>query len=72
MLFVKKKKDPESRKEFENLAFPHMDALYNTALKLTRNQFDAEDLMQDVYLRAYRFFDKFEQGTNLKLGFLKF
>jgi RNA polymerase sigma-70 factor (ECF subfamily) len=56
----------ERRKEFEALAFPHMNALYSTALRLTRNQLDAEDLVQDVYLRAYRFFDKFEEGTNFK------
>jgi RNA polymerase sigma-70 factor (ECF subfamily) len=56
----------ERRRKFEALAFPHMDALYSTALRLTRNQLDAEDLVQDVYLRAYRFFDKFEEGTNFR------
>lgn len=43
-----------------------MDALYRTALRLTRNPLDAEDLVQDVYLRAFRFLDKFEEGTNFK------
>jgi len=61
----------ERREEFEALAFPHMDALYSTALRLTRNQQDAEDLMQDVYLRAYRFFDKFQRGTNFKAWIFK-
>lgn len=61
----------ERRKKFEALAFPHMDALYSTALRMTRNALDAEDLVQDVYLRAYRFFDKFEQGTNFKAWIFK-
>ena len=57
----------ESRRQrFETLAYPHMDALYRTALRLTRNAFDAEDLVQEVYLRAFRFLDKFEEGTNFK------
>jgi RNA polymerase sigma-70 factor, ECF subfamily len=61
----------ERRKKFEALAFPHMDALYSTALRMTRNALDAEDLVQDVYLRAYRFFDKFEEGTNFKAWIFK-
>lgn len=66
------KTSPEERREkFEALAFPHMDALYSTALRMTRNPLDAEDLVQDVYLRAYRFFDKFEEGTNFKAWIFK-
>src|SRR5574341_360405 len=61
----------EQRQTFETLAFPHMDALYSTALRMTRNQLDAEDLVQDVYLRAYRFFEKFEEGTNFKAWVFK-
>lgn len=60
-----------NRKRFENLAYPHMDALFNTALRLTRNQLDAEDLLQEVYLRAFRFFEKFEEGTNFKAWIFK-
>jgi len=56
----------QKRLAFEKIAFAHMDALYNTALRMTRNVLDAEDLLQDVYLRAFRFFDKFEVGTNFK------
>ncbi|MCG3120177.1 MAG: ECF RNA polymerase sigma factor SigR [bacterium] len=67
-----KKSSPEERRqEFEALAFPHMDSLYSTALRLTRRPLDAEDLVQDVYLRAYRFFDKFEPGTNFKAWIFK-
>jgi RNA polymerase sigma-70 factor (ECF subfamily) len=67
-----KKSSPEERRQkFEALAFPHMDALYNTALRMTRRPLDAEDLVQDVYLRAYRFFDRFEEGTNFKAWIFK-
>jgi len=43
-----------------------MPSLYNAALRMTRNRADAEDLVQETYLRAYRGFDSFEDGTNLK------
>lgn len=55
-----------TRAEFEALALPHLDVLYAAALRLTRNDRDAEDLVQDSFMRAYRFFDKFERGTNIK------
>lgn len=56
----------ELYKEFEREALPHMDALYNFALKMTGDSDDANDLVQDTYLKAFRFFDKFERGTNSK------
>lgn len=59
------------QKEFRDLAFGHMDSLYNTALRMTRNELDAEDLVQDVYVRAYRFFHKFKQDTNFKAWIFK-
>jgi RNA polymerase sigma-70 factor (ECF subfamily) len=52
--------------DFEREALPHLPALYSAALRLTRNERDAEDLVQDAVLRAYRFFDTFEAGTNCK------
>jgi RNA polymerase sigma-70 factor (ECF subfamily) len=55
-----------TRGEFEDLALRHLDALYAAALRLTKSDRDAEDLVQDTFLRAYRFFDKFERGTNIK------
>lgn len=58
--------DNTTRKEFEELTLPHLDPLYSAALRLTKNERDAEDLVQDTFLRAYRFFDKFERGTNIK------
>ena len=55
-----------TKHEFEALALAHLDALYASALRLTKNERDAEDLVQDTCMRAYRFFDKFERGTNIK------
>ena len=52
--------------DFEKEAVPHMDALYNYALKMTGDSDDASDLIQETYLKAFRFFDKFEKGTNCK------
>ncbi|MEA2696506.1 MAG: hypothetical protein QOI66_777 [Myxococcales bacterium] len=55
-----------SRADFEREALPHLPALYAAATRMTRNEKDAEDLVQDAMLRAYRFFDTFEAGTNCK------
>lgn len=52
--------------EFEAIAVPHMDALYNFALRMTSDPENANDLVQETFLRAFRFFDKFERGTNIK------
>src|ERR1700756_2281499 len=60
-----------TRREFEGLSLEHLDALYSAALRLTKNDRDAEDLVQDTFLRAYRFFDKFERGTNMKAWVFK-
>jgi RNA polymerase sigma-70 factor, ECF subfamily len=51
---------------FAAQAMPLMDSLYTAALRMTRNPADAEDLVQETYLKAYRAFAGFEQGTNLK------
>jgi len=48
-----------------------LDTLYSIALRLTRSQVDAEDLVQDTLVRAYRFFDSFEAGTNFKAWLLR-
>ncbi len=52
--------------DFEKEAIPHMDAVYNFALRMTGDEDDADDLVQETYLKAFRFFDKFEKGTNCK------
>src|SRR3954465_5790062 len=52
--------------EFTAAALSHIDSLYGTALRLTRRAADAEDLVQDTYLKAFRSAHQFEPGTNLK------
>ena len=51
---------------FADQAMEYMPSLYSAALRMTRNRADAEDLVQETYLRAYRGFGGFEEGTNLK------
>ena len=51
---------------FTSEAIPYMSRLYPAALRLTRNHSDAEDLIQETFLRAYRGFHQFQEGTNLK------
>ena len=66
-LFAIFKSDEQKlNEEFEREAVPHMDALYNFALKMTGDSDDASDLIQETYLKAFRFWDKFEIGTNCK------
>jgi len=60
------RENQSSREVFEREALPHLDSLYNFALYLTRNPSDSEDLVQEAVLRAYRFFDRYEPGTNCK------
>jgi RNA polymerase sigma-70 factor (ECF subfamily) len=59
------------REEFEREALVHLDLLFNTALRMTGNVQDAEDLVQETFLRAYKFFDKFKKGTNCKAWLFK-
>ena len=51
---------------FETAALEHLDSLYGTALRLTRNEADAQDLVQDTYVKAFRARRQFKAGTNLK------
>lgn len=62
--------DFEKRKRFEQEALPHLDALFTTALHLTRNRDDAHDLSQETMLRAYRFFHQFSAGTDCRAWLL--
>src|SRR5204863_528098 len=54
------------RREFEGPSLAHHGALYSGGLRLTKNERDAEDLVQDTFLRAFSFFDRFERGTQMK------
>ena len=51
---------------FTEVAMEHMPGLYSAALRMTRNPADAEDLLQETYLKAYRSFGSFQEGTNLR------
>lgn len=61
----------DKRAAFERQALVHTDALFGAAYRLTRNARDAEDLVQDSLLRAYRFWDSFEQDSNCKAWLLR-
>jgi len=58
--------DPERQERLEAEALTYLDPLYRTALRLSRNPQDAEDLVQETYLNAFRALDRFEEGTNLR------
>jgi RNA polymerase sigma-70 factor, ECF subfamily len=57
---------PIDRWNFETGDLPYRDQLLQTALRLTRSREDSEDLVQETYLKAYRAYDRFTEGTNLK------
>ncbi len=59
------------RREFEALALEHIDALYRGALRMSGKPEDAEDLVQDVYVRAIRFYQQFQPGTNIRAWLFK-
>lgn len=63
--FRRKPRDPGAW-DIRSGELPYADALYGTAFRLTRNRQDAEDLVQDVYLRAFTHYEGFTEGTNLK------
>jgi len=58
--------DAERTMRFEQDAMVYLDQLYGAALRMTRNPADAEDLVQETYLKAYTAFSQFTKGTNLK------
>ncbi len=58
--------DIKLRQNFENETVPHKNALYNYALKMVRNVEDAQDLLQETYYKAYKYYHQFENGTNCK------
>lgn len=70
---AKKKKKTKQEKDllFEEEFLPHIDALYNFAYHLTYDEDDANDLVQETYLKAYRFADSYMEGTNAKAWLFK-
>lgn len=65
------REENKRRKEFEDIAMEHLDSLYSMAIRLVFNKEAAEDLVQETYLKAYRFFDTFQKGTNIKAWLFK-
>ena len=63
----KQQRDQIFHEEF----FPHADALYNFAYHLTYNEEESNDLVQETFLKAYRFIDSYQQGTNSKAWLFK-
>ncbi len=63
--------DKEKNTIFNKEFLPYIDSMYNFAYKLTLDEDDAKDLVQDTYLKAYRFINSFEQGTNAKAWLFK-
>jgi RNA polymerase sigma-70 factor, ECF subfamily len=57
--------------QFADVAMEYMPSLYSAALRMTRSSADAEDLVQETYLKAYRAYDRFQEGTNLKAWLYK-
>ena len=58
--------EDERRARFERDALPFLDQLYAAAMRMTRNPADAEDLLQETFVRAYSAFHQYQDGTNLK------
>ncbi len=69
-LFFPLDRKKEIRAEFERVAFAQLSYLYTSAFYLTKDRADAEDLVQETYLRAFRFFDKFQPGPNFRAWLL--
>lgn len=66
-----KSKSQARKKSFEKEALVHTDALYRAAMRMTKNDSDAQDLVQETFLRAYKNFDRFEEGTNCRAWLFK-
>ena len=62
---MKRRRDTK-QEMFQNDMVPHMDVLYGYAVYLTGDREEAHDLLQETFLKAFRFYDKFEQGSNAK------
>jgi len=71
MILMQDNTTQQHDKVFEEEFLPQIDALYNFAYHLTYNEEDANDLVQETYLKAYRFIDKYDVGTNAKAWLFK-
>lgn len=64
-------KQEDKIREFESQALEHIDSLFNVGMKMTRNREEAEDLVQETYLKVHRFSHTFKEGSNLKAWLFK-
>lgn len=60
------REEQQKQQDFHEEIMPHLDSLHNFAIRLTSDVTDAEDLVQDTIVKAYRFFSTYEKGTNAK------
>lgn len=70
-MFGRKDSQEKQYAAFYEEAVPHLDALYATALRMTKSEATADDLVQETMLKAFRYFDKYEKGTNCKAWLFK-
>ncbi|MFH1765604.1 MAG: sigma-70 family RNA polymerase sigma factor [Gemmatimonadota bacterium] len=70
-MFGKRRERQKKQAEFEAELGPHLDALYGAAFRLTRNGRDAEDLVQETVLRAFRHFEQYQKGTKFRAWLFK-
>src|SRR3989337_2833702 len=63
--------EDKKREDFKHTAVPYFNIIYNSAYRMTGNKADAEDLVQDVFLSAYKSFHQFESGTNCRAWLFK-
>lgn len=61
----------KEKQNFEREVMPFIESLYSTALRMVSNPQDAEDLVQETYMKAFKYYDKYKQGTNLKAWLFK-
>jgi len=64
-------KKEDKTKDFESAALKHIDSLFNVGMRMTRNREEAEDLVQETYLKVHRFSHTFKEGSNLKAWLFK-
>lgn len=64
-------KEEDKIREFESAALEHIDSLFNVGMRMTRNREEAEDLVQETYLKVHRFSHTFKEGSNLKAWLFK-
>ncbi len=68
---TERQSEASKKERFDKEALVHLNSLYRTALRMTKNENDASDLVQETFFKAYRFWDKFEEGSNCRAWLYK-